>query len=148
MRPPAWPIETVSRPPGTYNWEPLVTPEQLAQMPPKLRKPTTILGVAVAEMINLLTLYEIGAALNGTKFREVMRPSKAYPTIHNITTCIFGNICIGLDAFSGDRESSVNIKRVINATIQHREPILTFHGQTSPPRHVKMLIDDRATQPP
>ena len=55
MRPPAWPVETVSVPPGTYNWPPLVTPEQLAQMPLKLRKPTTILGVSVAEMINLMT---------------------------------------------------------------------------------------------
>jgi hypothetical protein len=134
MRQPAFPVETFTAPPGISNWPPLVTSEKLAQMPPKLREPTVILGVAVAEMINLMSLYEIGIALSRTRFLEHMRPTAAYPTIHNVTVSVFNNVLIGVDALSGTKETSVNIRRVINAAIHrdNRETILAFHGRTSP----------------
>jgi hypothetical protein len=134
MRKPAWPLTTTihaSR--ATKHWQPLVTPEQLALMPPKLREPTTILGVAVEEAANLLTLHELIVTLNDPEFMERMSRTTAHQAIHNVIVSIFSSIYIGLDAlFSGTKEGSVDIKRAINVVWQQREPILAFHAQTSP----------------
>ena len=113
---------------------PLVTPEQLAAMPPRLAVVIPLLDAAAPELVGLVSIYEMVRLLNDRYFTETISRTPIHSALLNVIVSLYSSLCVKLAALFDDDQKGVDLRRVVRAALlpAERVAILRFHNDVSP----------------